>query len=34
MIHSTAHLQKTVHGYSGWRTLFHLQLYDRDAVLS
>jgi hypothetical protein len=27
MIHSTAHFQKTVHGYSGWRTLFHLNLY-------
>ena len=27
MLHSTAHFQKTVHGYSGWRTLFHLQLY-------
>lgn len=27
MIHSTAHFQKTVHGYSGWRTLFHLKLY-------
>ena len=27
MAHSTAHWQKTVHGYSGWRTLFHLQLY-------
>ena len=28
MIHSTAHWQKTVHGYSGWRTTFHLQLYS------
>jgi hypothetical protein len=28
MIHSTAHWQKTVHGYSGWRTLFHSQLYS------
>jgi hypothetical protein len=28
MLHSTAHWQKTVHGYSGWRTLFHLELYD------
>jgi hypothetical protein len=27
MIHSTAHWQKTVHGYSGWRTWFHSQLY-------
>jgi hypothetical protein len=27
MIHSTAHWQKTVHGYSGWRTAFHRQLY-------
>jgi hypothetical protein len=27
MIHSTAHYQKTVHGYSGWRTLFHSDLY-------
>jgi hypothetical protein len=28
MIHSTAHWQKTVHGYSGWRTVFHSQLYS------
>jgi hypothetical protein len=28
MLHSTAHWQKTVHGYSGWRTLFHLRLYS------
>ena len=27
MLHSTAHFQKTVHGYSGWRTSFHSQLY-------
>ena len=27
MLHSTAHFQKTVHGYSGWRTLFHLELF-------
>jgi len=27
MIHSTAHWQKTVHGYSGWRTDFHRELY-------
>jgi hypothetical protein len=27
MIHSTAHWQKTVHGYSGWRTELHRQLY-------
>ena len=27
MMHSTAHWQKTVHGYSGWRTLFHSKLY-------
>ena len=27
MIHSTAHWQKTVHGYSGWRTDLHMQLY-------
>jgi hypothetical protein len=29
MIHSTAHWQKTVHGYSGWRTVFHDQLYSK-----
>jgi hypothetical protein len=28
MIHSTAHWQKTVHGYSGWRTPLHSQLYS------
>jgi PA14 domain len=28
MLHSTAHYQKTVHGYSGWRTAFHQQLYS------
>jgi hypothetical protein len=27
MMHSTAHWQKTVHGYSGWRTLLHTQLF-------
>ena len=27
MLHSTAHFQKTVHGYSGWRTLFHMELF-------
>jgi hypothetical protein len=27
MIHSTAHWQKTVHGYSGWRTPLHEALY-------
>jgi hypothetical protein len=27
MMHSTAHWQKTVHGYSGWRAAFHWQLY-------
>jgi hypothetical protein len=29
MIHSTAHWQKTVHGYSGWRTDFHRELYAK-----
>jgi len=29
MIHSTAHWQKTVHGYSGWRTDFHRVLYEQ-----
>ena len=29
MIHSTAHWQKTVHGYSGWRTALHGQLYSK-----
>src|SRR5262249_6364280 len=29
MIHSTAHWQKTVHGYSGWRTDFHKELYEK-----
>ena len=28
MIHSTAHWQKTVHGYSGWRSSLHHQLYS------
>lgn len=28
MIHSTAHWQKTVQGYSGWRSSFHHQLYS------
>ena len=28
MIHSTAHWQKTVHGYSGWRASLHWQLYS------
>jgi PA14 domain-containing protein len=28
MIHSTAHWQKTVHGYSGWRSSLHWQLYS------
>lgn len=28
MMHSTAHWQKTVHGYSGWRTELHSQLYS------
>src|SRR5207248_6025492 len=28
MIHSTAHWQKTVHGYSGWRATMHWQLYS------
>jgi hypothetical protein len=27
MIHSTAHWQKTVQGYSGWRARLHRQLY-------
>jgi PA14 domain len=27
MLHSTAHWQKTVHGYHGWRTSFHQLLY-------
>jgi hypothetical protein len=27
MIHSTAHWQKTIHGYSGWRTAQHMDLY-------
>jgi hypothetical protein len=29
MLHSSAHWQKTVHGYSGWRTLFHLRLFSQ-----
>jgi hypothetical protein len=28
MLHSTAHWQKTVHGYSGLRLPLHVQLYD------
>jgi hypothetical protein len=28
MIHSTAHWQKTVHGYSGWRAAFHWELFS------
>jgi hypothetical protein len=28
MLHSTAHWQKTVHGYSGWRTLLHAKLFE------
>jgi hypothetical protein len=28
MLHSTAHWQKTVHGYSGLRPPLHVQLYD------
>ena len=28
MIHSTAHWQKTVHGYSGWRSDLHWQLFS------
>jgi hypothetical protein len=28
MLHSTAHFQKTVNGYSGWETLFHTQLFS------
>jgi hypothetical protein len=27
MLHSTAHFQKTVHGYSGWRTLLSAKLF-------
>lgn len=27
MLHSTAHWQKTVHGYSGWRTNVHHELF-------
>lgn len=27
MVHSTAHWQKTVHGYSGWRTALHMQMF-------
>jgi hypothetical protein len=29
MLHSMAHWQKTVHGYSGIRPALHEQLYDR-----
>jgi hypothetical protein len=32
MIHSAAHWQKTVHGYSGWRTDLHTQLYTEMQV--
>jgi hypothetical protein len=32
MIHSTAHWQKTVNGYSGWRTDLHRQLYAEMAA--
>jgi hypothetical protein len=32
MIHSTAHWQKTVQGYSGWRTAFHSDLYTKMAA--
>ena len=32
MIHSTAHWQKTVHGYSGWRTALHSELYAKMAA--
>src|SRR5262249_46153580 len=28
MLHSTAHWQKTVHGYSGLRPPFHVELYS------
>src|SRR5205823_5966237 len=28
MLHSTAHWQKTVHGYGGWRAALHWQLYS------
>src|SRR5262249_40384263 len=28
MLHSTAHWQKTVHGYSGLRLPLHVQLYE------
>ena len=27
MLHSTAHWQKTVHGYSGFRPPLHIELY-------
>jgi PA14 domain-containing protein len=29
MVHSTAHWQKTVHGYSGWRAILHMELYSQ-----
>jgi hypothetical protein len=29
MLHSTAHWQKTIHGYSGFRTELHERLYER-----
>jgi hypothetical protein len=29
MVHSTAHWQKTVNGYSGWRTVRHTELFAR-----
>jgi len=32
MVHSTAHWQKTVNGYSGWRTDLHHQLYAEMAA--
>jgi hypothetical protein len=32
MNHSTAHWQKTVHGYSGWRTDLHRVLYEEMAA--
>jgi hypothetical protein len=32
MLHSMAHWQKTVHGYSGWRAALHYQLYDALAL--
>lgn len=32
MLHSTAHWQKTVHGYSGWRPYLHGVLYEQLAT--